>query len=87
MKTELNSELPADVVEAIQANRKIDAIRKLREQRGISLKAAKHAVEAYTGENPRPNMPAMPKTESGVGRLILLVIALGGLYMAYQYFG
>ena len=87
MAIETHLDLPADVIEAIRANRKIDAIKLLRQHRGLGLKEAKHAVEAYARENPESNLPPMPQSESGLGRIILLAIALGALYAAFQYFG
>ncbi len=40
-------DLPPEVIAQIQAKRKIEAIKLLREARGISLKDAKEAVDAY----------------------------------------
>ena len=40
------SPLPADVIEALQQGRLIDAIKKLRDARGLGLAEAKYAVEA-----------------------------------------
>ena len=87
MNIETDMDLPSDVIEAIHANKKIDAIKRLRAHRGLGLKEAKLAVEAYARENPRPNTPSMHQSESGLGRIVLLAIALGLLYAAYRYFG
>jgi ribosomal protein L7/L12 len=39
--------LPADVIAAIREGRKIEAIKRLREHRGLGLEDAKDTVEAY----------------------------------------
>ena len=45
-------ELPADVVAEIKANRKITAIKLLREHERIDLKEAKERVDAYLELHP-----------------------------------
>ena len=82
-----DADLPTDVIEAIRANRKIDAIKRLREHRGIDLKEAKYEVDTYVRENPQVATTLAPQTESGIGRLILIAIIIGGAYAAYSYFG
>lgn len=77
-----SSNLPADVVNAINAGRKIEAIKLLREARGLGLKEAKHAVDAYIRENPSAQQP---KSRSG-GLIILVVLAIVG-YAIYKSFG
>ena len=47
------SELPEDVLAAIHENRKIEAIKLLREHRNIGLKEAKEIVDAYAAEHPQ----------------------------------
>jgi ribosomal protein L7/L12 len=44
-------ELPADAENADHANRNIEAIKLLREQRNLGLKQAKEIVDAYIKEN------------------------------------
>jgi hypothetical protein len=79
-------DLSTDVIEAIRANRKIDAIKRLREHRGADLKEAKQEIDAYIRENPQVSALRPPKAESNFGRLILIAILLGGAYAAYRYF-
>ena len=67
------SSLPSDVVDAIHANRKIDAIKLLREHRGLGLKEAKQEVDAYVRENKH----LLPEQSSGCGPGTLIVIVLG----------
>lgn len=44
-------DLPVDVIDALHAGRKIEAIKLLRKHRGIDLKEAKDIVDAYAREN------------------------------------
>ncbi|MDO9617389.1 MAG: ribosomal protein L7/L12 [Pseudomonas sp.] len=48
--TGLDQDLPAEVVAALERGQKIEAIKLLRELRGIGLKEAKDAVDDYTPE-------------------------------------
>jgi hypothetical protein len=82
MKNE--TELPADVIEAIQDNRKITAVKLLRAQRNIDLKGAVELVEKYYEENPGM-IGRSSSSETGIGRLILLIIVIVVLYALYQY--
>ena len=70
------NEMPADVVAAINANNKIEAIKLLREQRNIGLKEAKDAVEAYIGESAAFSQHAPAKSGSGMGRWIIIALVL-----------
>ena len=83
VQTATSDGLPAEVVAAIQSGRKIHAIKLLREVRGIGLKEAKHAVEAYMQANPSP---IQPSSNSG-GALIYIALFLAIAYVAYQFFG
>jgi hypothetical protein len=73
--------LPPDVVAAMSAGRKIEAIKLLREAHGIGLKEAKAAVEAID----------MPRTtqlgrvaEGGVVRTIAIAVAIAvALYLLF----
>ena len=80
MNTE--SELPEDVLVAIKANRKIEAIKLLREHQNIDLKDAKDIVDAYISNNPYLNVHQNRQSDTGVGRLIFIVIVIGVLYTA-----
>jgi hypothetical protein len=79
------TKLPADVVEAIRANRKIDAIKLLREHRSLGLKEAKHAVDAYIREH--PHLIPQQSSGSGLGRLVIVVLAVVISYVLYQRLG
>ena len=78
-------ELPADVVEAIEAGRKIEAIKLLRERSNLGLKEAKHAVEAYERHHP-VHVPKDSFTEYSPGnRLVVIGIIIAIAYAAYRY--
>ena len=79
-----DAELPDSVIELIHANRKIDAIKLLREQRGLGLKEAKHAVEVYARNNPHMLQPSL-QPESSVPRLALVAIVIALGYLAYRF--
>ena len=76
------SNLPADVINAINAGRKIEAIKLLREAQGLGLKEAKHAVDAYARENPSAQQPR----SSGSGLVIIVVLVILG-YALYKSLG
>ncbi|MGI9290256.1 MAG: hypothetical protein ACR2QG_03145 [Gammaproteobacteria bacterium] len=79
----MNTELPEDVIAALQAGRKIEAIKLLRAQMGMDLKTSKEAVEAYAMTHPS-GVPMAPQAESGIGRLILIAFLVGMAYSIYQ---
>ena len=77
------SGLTADVIAALHEGRKIDAIKLLREQRGIGLKEAKHEVDAYLRDHPQ--LASMQKTGSPVGCLLVVgIIAVVGYMIAQR---
>lgn len=85
-------DLPPDVLEALHAGRKIEAIKLLRERRGLGLKEAKQTVERYSGAHPeRLQGPSRAGASSGSGwlGLVLLVVlalaifGLGSLFGAW----
>ena len=84
-ETAAKATLPLDVVDALRAGRKIEAIKRLRDHRGLGLKEAKQTVEAYAKAHPDlvPDRPS--GAEFGLGRLALLILILAAGYAAYQY--
>jgi len=88
METNPDPELPIEVIDAIRANRKIEAIKLLREHWGMGLKEAKQAVDDYVRNNPQeePQETAMraPQPETSYGRFILVGVFLVG-YLIYRY--
>jgi hypothetical protein len=77
------NEIPHAVLVAAAAGRKIDAIKLLRDARGIGLKEAKEAVEAIPlPEAARAQGRSMPRSEGGGSRLLLTLIVIGALFTA-----
>jgi hypothetical protein len=77
--------LPDDVVEALRAGRKIEAIRRLRERRGVDLREAKEAVEAFerADEPPARPEPIGDATSSSGQVVVALLLAAIALAVAY----
>lgn len=86
VKTTAPMDLPPEVIAHIDANRKIDAIKALRESRGIGLKEAKEAVDAHIA---RANPGAASTGERGRGqhRLFFIALLVVGVYVAYRLLG
>lgn len=81
-----SSSLPQAVIEAISRNRKVEAIRLLREERNIDLKDAKEKVDRFIRENSASTATrGVPKEEGALGRflllLILILLAAAGYYL------
>lgn len=84
MNSEL--ELPADVIAELEANRKVTAIKLLRAHQGIGLKEAKELVDAYTGQHPATASHRPPESDTGIGRIVILIIGVSIIYGIYRYF-
>jgi hypothetical protein len=82
----LESELPSDVLAAIHGNRKIEAIKLLREHRNLGLKEAKNLVEIYVAEHPNLITKRRPNVETGYGRLVVVGLVLTAMYAAYRFY-
>lgn len=82
----METELPEDVLAAVHAGRKIDAIKLLRGRRGLGLKEAKQVIEIYIAQNPEL-VTASPSREGiGLARLVLPAAIAVLLYGLYDYF-
>lgn len=80
-----NEPLEPEVLSALNAGRKIDAIKALRAARGIGLKEAKDIIDRYEDKQPL-NSDGVIQVKSGVSfRVILFVAALA--YGAYYLLG
>lgn len=77
-------ELPAEAVLAVQAGRKLDAIRILREKTGMGLSDAKILVDRLAEEygSDQPSVSAS-REDSGNLRLLAALVILGGLAAAF----
>lgn len=76
--------LPDEVIAEIEANRKVTAIKLLRKQRSIGLKEAKEMVEAYIDDRPSTSTAQPPKTDTGLGRILVLIIGVSVIYGIYK---
>lgn len=82
--------LPAQVIAALQGGNKIEAIRLARELRGLGLREAKLAVEAWEarskGVMTNPGLaPGEQKRSSSL--LWLIIFAVVVAYVLYRFFG
>ena len=80
-------DLPSDVVAAIAANRKVEAIRRLREQTGVDLAEAKRLVDLYAAKNPTLLSGSELKDEGSGARLLVAIAIVVGIYLAWRYLG
>lgn len=80
-------ELPPHVLHALNAGRKIEAIKLLRKTKGIGPVEAKEAVDSVSLARSRAAPPhrAAAKNDTGVARLILVFVVLGACLAAYFY--
>jgi ribosomal protein L7/L12 len=84
MNTEI--ELPADVIAELQANRKVTAIKLLRKRQNIGLKEAKELVDVYLEQHPSKSSFQVPESDSGIGRIAILIFGAAVIYGIYKYF-
>ncbi len=87
----MNLELPPDVIAAVRANRKVEAIKLLRQHssennRDIDLKAAKAIIDTYIAENPQLRRTRYTGQHSGFGRMLITGILALLFYGLYQLF-
>ena len=76
-------DLEEDVIFALQAGRKIEAIKLIRAYRSMGLKEAKELVDNYYLENPN-RVQSVQRANSG-GRVVLLVLAAAIAFLIYYY--
>ena len=85
MASDARHDVPTEVMEAIIAGRKIEAIKLLREQTGMGLMEAKELVdsvgraEAEFGDQHR----AASRNDTGIGRFILVLLLLSVVVAGY----
>lgn len=79
-------DLPPEVLDALSRNRKIEAIKLLRESRSMDLKSAKEMVEHYERTHAVPkhqNVSAMITEDRTTTKLIWIIVlaaATAGVY-------
>lgn len=74
------------VQNAIRKERKLEAIRLLREERGIELLQAKRIVDAQIRAHRETYGPPPPQMDSGLGRLVWLGVALAAAFVLFWLF-
>jgi len=76
--------LPPEVINALWAGKKIDAIKLLREQQNIGLKEAKDAVDQYIESDPALKQQLQTSGNRGclVWTIIIAACAIGWYYLA-----
>ena len=75
------------VKDAVNAGRKIDAIKLYREETGVGLKEAKHAIDLLAVKStPTTDNSDMSEPGSGAASAIKLVVLIIVLVGAYNYF-
>ena len=85
MASEARAEIPTDVMQAVVAGRKIEAIKRLREQTGMGLMEAKEVVDslAYSEDRFSAHHPAAPRNDTGVGRFVAIMLVLSVVVASY----
>lgn len=76
-----------EILVAVDAGRKIEAIKRLREDTGLGLKEAKDAIDALARERQgKPAVAANMAEEGGAGGAIKLVVVIAIVLAIYFYF-
>jgi len=76
-----------DVLAAVDSGHKIEAIKRLREETGLDLKDAKHAIDALARERRADAADsANMSEEGGAGGVVKLVVAIVVVLAVYFYF-
>jgi len=76
-----------EVLAAVDAGRKIEAIKRLREETGIGLADAKHAIDSLSRERRDDPVIASAMTEEGgAGGMIKMIVVIAIILGAYFYF-
>ncbi|MCB0346565.1 MAG: ribosomal protein L7/L12 [Bdellovibrionales bacterium] len=81
-------DVPQDVIVALERGSKIEGIKLLREHRGIGLKEAKEAVEAFLASRPdiqtRMNESSAQNAKGGLKTLLTVVAILTALFFLFN---
>ena len=80
-----DNQLPSDVLRAIEAGRKVEAIKMLREATGLGLANAKVLVDRASRTH-GPKKPVYSAVEAGSGSGKLLASLVAVMVMATAYF-
>lgn len=84
------TDLPPAAIDALERGRKIEAIKRVREERGVDLKTAKEMVEHYSRTYGAPETDATRKTrnmirEDRTNVMLVIVLLLAAGAAAYFY--
>jgi len=80
-----DAQLPADVIAAIENNRKIEAIKLLRAHREIELKEAKDLVDDYMAiHSIRPGKQANSTASGFMGLFLFVALVIAALIAYFQ---
>lgn len=84
--TNNRGEMPPEVIAALGRGHKIEAIKLLRESRGLGLKEAKEAVEAHVREQPdlQRSRSVVGASRHGLLFWLVLIVLLGLLILFSQ---
>lgn len=76
-----------EVLAAVDSGRKIEAIKRLRQEAGLGLREAKHEIEALARERRGdPSVSANMPEEGGAGGVVRLLLLIGAILAVYFYF-
>ena len=89
-ETEVQDQDPSfsdEVIAAVDNGNKIEAIKRLREETGLGLKEAKHAIDALARDRRgvTQTTAGMPE-EGGAGGAVRLVVLIVAVLVVYFYF-
>lgn len=80
-------DLPPEVIAAIQAGRKIDAINRLREATGLGLADAKTVIDRAHAQRPKVALRSSPtRNDTGMPRLVVLLSVVAVVVVVYYLF-
>ena len=71
------NQLSSAVMNAIRSGRKIDAIKQLREERGLGLKESKHIIDREMATYRAANPHLAQKNQSSHFQTFLVIVAIG----------
>lgn len=80
----------AEAIQALEQGNKIEAIKIVRESRGLGLKDSKDAVEAYLAANPELNerfKQVASESSGGLVWVVLFLMAAGVAWWAMDWMG
>ena len=73
----MEEELSPEIYQLIASGRKVEAIKRIREETGLGLREAKELADALSGHHETGHaMPPQMKEEGGMGGLIAIIVAI-----------